>query len=142
MEACGSEFYRGGAFWARREGAIRVMRYLHRSMRDGWQKMEEVGVHGSVTWRGGEREVCFFCEDVAGSSGFERNRGFVGGWSVGPGVLGGRGCAGSSELREISDGSEDDQWDLYVSNCDEIGTEAYSALLPMHVKGVFLVYAI
>jgi hypothetical protein len=44
------------------------------------------GVRGSVTWRGGERQVCFFCEDVAGSTGFGGNRGFVGGWHVGPGV--------------------------------------------------------
>jgi hypothetical protein len=28
-----------------------------------------VGGCGSVTWQGGEREVCFFCEGVAGLTG-------------------------------------------------------------------------
>jgi hypothetical protein len=32
----------------------------------------------------GEREVCFFCEGVAGLTGFGRNRSFVSGWQVGP----------------------------------------------------------
>jgi hypothetical protein len=35
-------------------GTIRVMGALHRWMRDGWQRMEEVRVRGSVTWPGGD----------------------------------------------------------------------------------------
>lgn len=59
------------------------------------------GLRGSVTWRGGGREVCFFCEDVAGVREFERGVGSCwvdGRWA--PGFLGG----GSARGLEISDG--------------------------------------
>ena len=75
VEACGAGFYRGGAFGGQMGGTIRVMGAFCRWMRDVWQRMEEVRVRGSVTWLEGDLGVCFFCEDVAGSTDFGGNRG-------------------------------------------------------------------
>jgi hypothetical protein len=59
-------------FWERCGGAIRVMRDFRRWIKYGWHGVEEAGGRGSVTWQGGARDVCFFCEGVAGSTGFAR----------------------------------------------------------------------
>jgi hypothetical protein len=92
--------------------------------------MEEVGARGSVTWRGGGREVCFFCEDVAGAMGWEPWFSWVDGtwapafWTAGV-------ARGVSRFAKFRKGSVDDSGTEMSGNCDEMGTEAYSPFPPI-----------